>query len=66
MWPPKALIILACTFIGLALISGLFTFIMRQTIIVASRKIEYDLKNDIYQQYQRLDQAFYKKTIREI
>lgn len=60
--PAKALIILACTFIGLALISGLFTFIMRQTIIVASRKIEYDLKNDIYQQYQRLDQAFYKKN----
>ena len=60
--PAKALIILACTFIGLALISGLFTFIMRQTIIVASRKIEYDLKNDIYQHYQRLDQAFYKKN----
>ena len=60
--PNTGLIILACTFIGLALISGLFTFIMRQTIIVASRRIEYDLKNDIYAQYQRLDQAFYKKN----
>jgi len=40
--PNAGLIILACTFIGLALISGLFTFIMRQTIIVASRRIEYD------------------------
>ncbi|MEC8627862.1 MAG: ABC transporter ATP-binding protein [Bacteroidota bacterium] len=60
--PNAGLIILACTFIGLALISGLFTFIMRQTIIVASRRIEYDLKNDIYAQYQRLDQAFYKKN----
>ena len=59
--PNTGLIILACTFIGLALISGLFTFIMRQTIIVASRRIEYDLKNDIYAQYQRLDRPFYKK-----
>ena len=37
-------------------------FFMRQTIIVMSRLIEYDLKNDIYQHYQKLDLAFYKKN----
>jgi len=45
-----------------ALLKGLFMFFMRQTIIVMSRLIEYDLKNDIYQQYQKLDLAFYKKN----
>ncbi|HMT30648.1 MAG TPA: ABC transporter transmembrane domain-containing protein, partial [Bacteroidia bacterium] len=50
-------------FVGLillmALLKGLFMFFMRQTIIVVSRYIEYDLKNEIYDQYQRLDQNFY-------
>ena len=41
---------------------GLFTFLMRQTLIVMSRHIEYDLKNDLYAQYQRLDAAFYRKN----
>jgi ATP-binding cassette subfamily B protein len=45
-----------------AFLKGLFMFFMRQTIIVMSRLIEYDLKNDIYQQYQKLDLAFYKKN----
>jgi ATP-binding cassette subfamily B protein len=45
-----------------ALLKGLFMFFMRQTIIVMSRLIEYDLKNDIYQHYQKLDLAFYKKN----
>lgn len=49
------------TIIGLALISGLFMFLMRQTIIVMSRHIEYDQKNEIYQHYQALDVSFYKK-----
>lgn len=48
--------------IGAALLSGFFTFIMRQTIIVTSRLIEFDLKNEIYQQYQRLSLNFYKKN----
>ena len=47
--------------IGVALCSGFFTFLMRQTIIVTSRLIEFDLKNEIYQQYQRLSLNFYKK-----
>ncbi|APG64298.1 ABC transporter [Tenacibaculum todarodis] len=48
--------------IGIALLSGFFTFLMRQTIIVMSRLIEFDLKNEIYQQYQRLSINFYKKN----
>ncbi|MGV6844605.1 MAG: ABC transporter ATP-binding protein [Lutibacter sp.] len=48
--------------IGAALLSGFFTFLMRQTIIVMSRLIEFDLKNEIYQQYQRLSLNFYKKN----
>ncbi len=48
--------------IGLAILSGFFTFLMRQTIIVVSRLIEFDLKNEIYQQYQYLSQNFYKKN----
>ncbi|TJY32931.1 ABC transporter ATP-binding protein [Pontimicrobium aquaticum] len=48
--------------IGAALIAGALTFLMRQTIINVSRYIEYDLKNEIYQQYQRLSQNFYKSN----
>ncbi|QMU65213.1 MAG: ATP-binding cassette domain-containing protein [Flavobacteriaceae bacterium] len=48
--------------IGIAILSGFFTFLMRQTIIVTSRLIEFDLKNEIYQQYQRLSPNFYKKN----
>lgn len=46
--------------LGLAIARGIFMFFMRQTIIVMSRFIEYDLKNDIYQHYQKLDTQFYK------
>lgn len=46
--------------LGLALIRGLFMFFMRQTIIVMSRLIEYDQKNEIYAHYQKLDTAFFK------
>ena len=48
--------------LGLALASGLFMFLMRQTIIVMSRLIEFDLKNEIYRQYQLLSLNFYKKN----
>lgn len=44
----------------LALISGFFMFLMRQTIIVMSRHIEFDQKNEIFNHYQKLDTAFYK------
>ncbi len=45
-----------------AVLKGVFMYCMRQTIIVISRKIEYDLKNEIYQQYQALSISFYKKN----
>jgi len=48
--------------IGAALLAGFFTFLMRQLIIVTSRLIEFDLKNEIYQQYQLLSLNFYKKN----
>lgn len=48
--------------IGAAIIGGLFTFLMRQTIINVSRHIEFDLKNEIYQQYQKLSLDFYKSN----
>ncbi len=48
--------------IAASLISGFFTFLMRQTIINVSRYIEYDVKNQIFAHYQSLDQKFYKKN----
>ncbi len=50
------------TILLLALVRGFFLFLMRQTIIVMSRYIEYDQKNEIYNHYQKLDTAFYKKN----
>ena len=48
--------------IGAALASGALTFLMRQTFIVVSRYIEYDLKNEVYNQYQNLSLDFYKRN----
>lgn len=48
------------TLLLLAIIGGLFMFLMRQTLIVMSRHIEFDQKNEIYVHYQKLDTAFYK------
>ncbi|MCF8448892.1 MAG: ABC transporter ATP-binding protein/permease [Taibaiella sp.] len=48
--------------LGLALLRGFFMFMMRQTIIVMSRHIEYDQKNEIYAQYQRLNTQFFKSN----
>ena len=48
-------------YIAMSLGKGLFTFFTRQTIIVMSRFIEYDLKNEIYNQYQRLSLSFFKR-----
>ncbi len=49
-------------YFGLSLASGFFLFLQRQTIIIMSRYIEFDLKNEIYSQYQRLGYTFYKKN----
>lgn len=48
--------------IGFTLLSGFFLYCMRKTIIVMSRLIEYDLRKDIYDHYQALDQGFYKQN----
>lgn len=48
--------------LGAALLSAFFTFLMRQSIIVVSRYIEFDLKNVVFEQYARLSLSFYKKN----
>ena len=48
--------------VGISVFAGFLTFVMRQMIIVTSRLIEFDLKNEIYKQYQRLSINFYKKN----
>lgn len=56
----KQVLFTGITLILLALISGFFMFLMRQTIIVMSRYIEFDQKNEIFTHYQALDASFYK------
>lgn len=53
---------LSAIYMGFSLLKGFFLFLMRQTIIVMSRYIEFDLKKEIYGQYQALDQSFYKQN----
>ena len=48
--------------LGAAIATGVFTFLMRQTLINVSRYIEFDLKNEIYEHYQRLCLPFYKQN----
>lgn len=55
-------VLLAVLYIVFALLKGLFMFYMRQTIIVMSRLIEQDMKNEVFAHYQRLDRAFYKRN----
>ncbi|WP_298707219.1 ABC transporter ATP-binding protein [Chitinophaga sp.] len=56
----QTLMFYGLSILGLALLSGFFMYLQRQTLIVMSRHIEYDLKNEIYQQYQRMDLQFFK------
>ncbi|MFZ9388938.1 MAG: ABC transporter ATP-binding protein [Chitinophagaceae bacterium] len=56
----KVVALCGITILGLALLRGFFLFLMRQTIIVMSRFIEYDQKNEVYAHYQKLDTAFFK------
>ena len=58
----KSLLIFGLLILAMALVKGLFMFLMRQTIVVMSRHIEYDLKNEIYKHYQKLDISFYKRN----
>lgn len=48
--------------IGTTLVYGFLTFLMRQTLIVMSRHVEYDLKNEVYAHYQKLSLNFYKQN----
>jgi|TARA_R110002020_G_scaffold199778_3_gene401556 ATP-binding cassette subfamily B protein len=48
--------------LGTTLLAAFFTFVMRQTIIVVSRYIEFDLKNVVFEQYERLSLSFYKQN----
>ena len=58
----NTLLINGAIIVGTSVLSGVFRFMMRQTIIVASRRIEYELKNKIYRHYQELSLTTYKKT----
>ena len=58
----RQLLIYGMLVIAMALARGVFMFFMRQTIIVMSRFIEFDLKNEIFEQYQKLSLAFYKRN----
>lgn len=53
---------LGAVYMAFSILKGFFLFLMRQTIIVMSRFIEFDLKQEIYGQYQNLDQSFYKQN----
>ncbi len=58
--PSRVILYAGITLFIIAIISGFFMFLMRQTIIVMSRHIEYDQKNEIFTHYQKLDTNFYK------
>lgn len=58
--PENKILYTGIILILVAVISGFFMFLMRQTIIVMSRHIEYDQKNEIFAHYQKLDMGFYK------
>lgn len=58
----KQVIWFALLIVGLTLLRALFMFLMRQSIIVMSRLIEYDLKNEVFAHYQILSASFYRKN----
>ncbi len=58
----SSLLLFGATVLMLALLRGIFLFFMRQTIIVMSRHIEYDIKNEIYAHYQALSMSFYRRN----
>ncbi|SKB63731.1 ATP-binding cassette, subfamily B [Sphingobacterium nematocida] len=58
----SSLLFFGAVVLVLALLRGIFLFLMRQSIILISRHIEYDLKNEIYRHYQELDFSFFRKN----
>jgi ATP-binding cassette subfamily B protein len=55
-------LILAVIYLGVSVLKGVFLFFTRQTIIVMSRLIEFDLKNEVFDHYQKLSLAFYRRN----
>ncbi len=58
----QSLLYYGLTVLGLALTMGLLMYFMRQTIVVVSRLIEYDLRKDIFRKYESLDTSFFKRN----
>jgi ATP-binding cassette subfamily B protein len=58
----ETILIYSAIIIAMALLKGLFMFFMRQTLIVMSRKIEYDQKNDLYHHFEKLSLAYYRRN----
>lgn len=58
----NTILLLLLAYIGATLLKGFLLFLMRQTLIVMSRHIEFDLKNEIYAHYQHLSLSFYRKN----
>ncbi len=58
----RSVVVYGLIILGMALLRGFFLFLVRQTIIAMSRHIEYDLKNEIYEQYQSLPVSFYRRN----
>lgn len=58
----EQVLIYAAIIIGMAILKGLFMFMMRQTLVVMSRHVEFDLKNDIYAHLQKMPLAFYRRN----
>ncbi|WP_439487735.1 ABC transporter ATP-binding protein [Algoriphagus sp.] len=58
----KFVVVFGVLILVMALLRGIFLFFIRQTIIIMSRKVEYDMKNDIYDHYQKLPLSFYRKN----
>ena len=58
----SSLLLFGALVLILALLRGLFLFFMRQTIILMSRHIEYDMKNEIYNHYQELSMSFFRRN----
>ncbi len=58
----KGILIYAVLILVMALLRGIFLYFVRQTLIVMSRLIEYDLKNEVFEHYQTLPLSFYRKN----
>jgi len=58
----KFVVVFGVLIIIIALLRGIFLFFIRQTLIIMSRKVEYDIKNEIFEHYQKLPLRFYRKN----